>query len=743
MFNIILYQWIPLFTKSTLHVIITIFANFSDIGIIFVLILLFYYCISDYISLIKKTFISMKDQMIIMIEEIIKFKTTRRGPFLLTIGAMLGIITSAIAISMIIILLTFVVLKWPFYVTAIYEFYLLLTISAKTKNEIFKYQDRSELDSLIIGIRKKHEDCQIIQRNDYLKKENLKFSSLREMLFLSRKTKIFGRNIYTNRIIITLIIFALQLYTILYPLSQGSISIFEFFIYLTVKMIFSEKILAFNMIDIVLNRRRVMRLLKKRILRIFFWVTITLYVVFVILFFIVYFISMQTVFPGVDKAKYHENNEKWFKLNENKTIYPVPFCFTQSRSDGTLQTEDFAMLTTLPRLYGINENGDCYIKPSKRGLFNSTMKYIFGREYEKDNIRIFCKKITHNPVLVITSDKILNETLKHYHDTKKTLLKSQFDISNRNYFDHFQYREKMNENESLLLKEYEECVSSLGREKCEEKWDDFTQSYWPNEYSDRYEKIPGFERYQIPLKEEMMIQPSFITDKGKYLAGTHYIVGGSYEDSWGIGFFIETICRKYIPLILDKILPFYSFVRHRNNDLFLRIEWLNRHIFYFDVSSIHVMKSLDHLLNQFNFSHESLFFVGHSISGTAFKGLSYLTDIRGITFEASDGDSNQNLLDKTILKKKGISESQMTNIYSDGTIMSGNDEKSNINRILPKRYIFPDVYDTACMTAIVCSETKKYLSFCKQILMKHNKDPDKEFNTSYESYLKFYGFLKK
>lgn len=58
------------------------------------------------------------------------------------------------------------------------------------------------------------------------------------------------------------------------------------------------------------------------------------------------------------------------------TIQPEPFCYAKSRSDGSLKTEDLEMLTTLPRLYGCNKNGKCYIKPSKHRLFNSTMKYL-------------------------------------------------------------------------------------------------------------------------------------------------------------------------------------------------------------------------------------------------------------------------------------------------------------------------------------------------------------------------------
>lgn len=70
------------------------------------------------------------------------------------------------------------------------------------------------------------------------------------------------------------------------------------------------------------------------------------------------------------------------------------------------------MLTTLPRLYSTTNDGKCFLKPSMRGLFNSTMKYIFGKNYENDGILIMCKKQAHNLYLVLSSEKILNQTLQ-------------------------------------------------------------------------------------------------------------------------------------------------------------------------------------------------------------------------------------------------------------------------------------------------------------------------------------------
>lgn len=49
-----------IFNKTTINAIISILANFSDFGLFFVLFLLFYYSVSDYISSIKGLFRSCR-----------------------------------------------------------------------------------------------------------------------------------------------------------------------------------------------------------------------------------------------------------------------------------------------------------------------------------------------------------------------------------------------------------------------------------------------------------------------------------------------------------------------------------------------------------------------------------------------------------------------------------------------------------------------------------------------------------
>lgn len=194
------------------------------------------------------------------------------------------------------------------------------------------------------------------------------------------------------------------------------------------------------------------------------------------------------------------------------------------------------------------------------------------------------------------------------------------------------------------MQKYENCVKSNGTINCEYEWDIFTQFYWPNLYTNEYEDIVGYERYQININSDMIIQPSFITQNGKLWAATHYIISGGYEDTWGFGYLIESFGRQYVPILYQSLLIGYSFVKIFIKDVFVFIEWINRHIFYLDVVSREEMTSISQLYSIFNFSNQSLYSIGHSISGTAFKGISYFTDIQGIAFEASESENNVNLL---------------------------------------------------------------------------------------------------
>ena len=76
-------------------------------------------------------------------------------------------------------------------------------------------------------------------------------------------------------------------------------------------------------------------------------------------------------------------------------------------------------------------------------------------------------------------------------------------------------------------------------------------------YSDDFEEIPGFEKYQINISSDFIFQPRFITSNGKLMSGTHYIISGSDEDEWGADFLAEAYSRKYTPFVFEFLFPFF------------------------------------------------------------------------------------------------------------------------------------------------------------------------------------------
>ena len=130
------------------------------------------------------------------------------------------------------------------------------------------------------------------------------------------------------------------------------------------------------------------------------------------------------------------------------------------------------------------------------------------------------------------------------------------------------------------------------------------------------------------------------------MAGTHFIVGGSFEDKWGVGFLIEAMSRKYSPIVFQNIFPLYSLIRSNFKDVFINLEFYNSYLLYNEPIIKPGIKKMTELYSQFNFSHESIFTVGHSVGGTIMKGISYYTDIRGIAFESSDAENTvKNIFD--------------------------------------------------------------------------------------------------
>ena len=107
--NFILNEWISLFTKSNIHLIISIFANFSDFGLYFILVLLFYYTVTDYITVVKSSFKNM-------------INSTKRYFYdFMEQPELCALISIFIFFLVADVLMVTAIVKWPYVITVLYE----------------------------------------------------------------------------------------------------------------------------------------------------------------------------------------------------------------------------------------------------------------------------------------------------------------------------------------------------------------------------------------------------------------------------------------------------------------------------------------------------------------------------------------------------------------------------------------------------------------------------------------------
>lgn len=107
-----------------------------------------------------------------------------------------------------------------------------------------------------------------------------------------------------------------------------------------------------------------------------------------------------------------------------------------------------------------------------------------------------------------------------------------------------------------------------------------------------------------------------------------------------------------------------------------------------------------------------------------------------MSFESINTDYLGDFRFNSNFKKVERGTNQITNIFSTGNILIEKDDNCIENGVLPKRYFIPNVYDTACLTAITCSETMKYVSFCQQVLA--NDIQKSCSDISFDAYLDHY-----
>ena len=81
---------------------------------------------------------------------------------------------------------------------------------------------------------------------------------------------------------------------------------------------------------------------------------------------------------------------------------------------------------------------------------------------------------------------------------------------------------------------------------------------------------------------------------------------------------------------------------------------------------------------------------------------------------------------------------QFTNVFSSKFYATGKNKSCTANGVLPSKFTFPNVYETACQVAISCSETFKYVPLCKQVLAHDAESSEIKFKDSFNAYLEHY-----
>ena len=475
---------------------------------------------------------------------------------------------------------------------------------------------------------------------------------------------------------------------------------------------------------------------------------IVLYFIAFILCIAIYFLSYIYDLPYIDTISYDNRSIIEFIKHNNTIIGDVAKPFCNFHSDETeFKTEDFALLSTLPRLYDVNTEGKCFIKPKFRGVFNSTMKYIFGEDYNSQGIRIYCWAKTYNPYLIITSQSFLESKKSVFENSTIT------DIYN-NYSKLYETQEYFNDTDHLCdhnhaemeCSQLKDCIiqenGNYNSNNCKDEWSQFTNSYW-KEFSEDYDpSINGLEQYQISLTDNFVFQPDFYYTKDSqniYLSGTHYIVGGGIENMRGYGLLIENIIRVYLPSLIESILPFYTFFIDLFHTQFTLMSELTQTLLYIETISNKEIQNFANLVNMFNISTSCMFFIGHSISGSTIKELSYVTNISGIAFESSQslGYAEYRLGSEFTTEQNGTKN--IANLFTSSAVITGQDDSFAINGKLPSLsssiFYIPNVYDTACSAVITCSHTERYVPYCKEVLKQ-----SESYNKIMDAYQRMYAY---
>ena len=501
------------------------------------------------------------------------------------------------------------------------------------------------------------------------------------------------------------------------------------------KILFFPKAIDVNIFDSLINMRRTWKRLAGDG-KIALIIVIIIYLGGISLCFTILYFSRNYDYPYIDYLEYNDlHTEIWDKFENSSYHKPTPsYCYVSADVNIQMSAPDFAVLTTLPRLYGINDAGKCYLKPKFRGVFNSTMKYIFGSNYHEQGITIYCWSKMHYPYLVLTSQKFLQESLHSLGEENYEILDGKEKYISQEYFNSTEMLCDYDDSEECIS--LQNCLKEQENNECVKEWETYTNKYWRKQTDSYVESMKGLEQYQVQIDDDFIIQPDYINLKDDSLmSGTHFIIGGGSEDQWGYAALLENFVRSNIPSFFGDFIPLYDTLEPYIRSIIHAFSQFALGFFYVDNLSTNEMLQMSNLITHFNLSHNNIYMVGHSISGTTIKEISYVSDICGTVFEASRAIGYAEYKVSSEYQQIHNHTKQIANIYSASCILTGNDDEFAVNGQLPNKFYNPNVYDTGCMTIASCSSTKQYYDFCNQVLNQHGEDSIKNFKEIIDAYL--------
>ena len=740
----ICYEWTSLFSKfQPVHIVFTIFASLSDFGF-FILLFRFAYIfvqnfLSMYIDNVKITFklfyfllscrkvsdfYKLKNEEADIFNAIIKTKClVIYHLVMLAINITVGVFS--FLYKMVLIVVTFMM-------TLSYLYILIIVACMSTFYNCFIDPELIENNQEQVEKQPNTENVQIIKSFGQSARVSNMFSGpvtcCDELGCYKIWKVIFGLFVAMSQTYI--IVVACMNYKSFDSYGKAGIVLGVIF-----KIFFLPKAIDVNIFDSIINIKRTWKRLADDG-KVALIIVLVIYVGGIGLCCAILYFSRNYDYPYVDYLEYNDlHTEIWDKFENSSYHKPTPgFCYASADVNIQLSAPDFAVMTTLPRLYGINDAGKCYLKPKFRGVFNSTMKYIFGNNYHEQGITIYCWANMHYPYLVLTSQQFLQASLNSLKEDSYKLLEGKEEYISQEYFNSTETLCDYDNSEECLS--LQNCLKEQENNECVKEWETYTNKYWQRQTDSYVENMKGLEQYQVPIDDNFFIQPDYINLKDNSLmSGTHFIIGGGSEDQWGYASLLENFVRSNIPSFFEDFIPFYGTFEPYFRSVVNAFSQLALGFFYVDNLSTNEMLQFSNLITRFNISHNNIYMVGHSLSGTTIKEMSYLSDIGGIAFEASYAIGYAEYKVSSEYKQIHDHTNQIANIYSASCILTGQDDEFAVNGQLPEKFFNPNVYDTACMTIASCSSTKQYYDFCNQVLNQHGEDSVQNFREVIDAYL--------